>query len=376
MDRWADGVEIPQFSLAGLGSVVGVDAIEPESLRTVIEARALGERAESSRGSWRARLTALHPGPRIDSVRSLIGQLKNAQPLRLGPAGVVRLVRTARSNVTAVAELERGLTDLDSAVRDGIGELQQQVRALRSAREADYAYGRGLLKLPSLEAPDISPALFGRPAVGWIKPVLYWIQVVEEHLPPGLDPRRRSGPKRSRSAGTTVLFPRERSYPRFLLQHAELDLVIGGQGAGAGQYAARLSGLTSSPAVYGKPIEIIARRSARTRGRRDLRLTAVLDHVTADVRDSIELVLTGFDLPALDLPVIGARLLMGRGDVTLSLVRAEDGIEGRWVWRSDNVRWERISSPGDGKRETGNGKRPSRHFPIRRSAGPPIRPSR
>lgn len=356
--EWASGVTVPQFSLGGLAGTVGTDALRAESLRTYSEARALVERADSAGREWRMRLAALNPGPRIDSARSLVSQLRNAQPLRLGPAGVVRLVRSARANVTAVSRLRTELAALDTAARNGIEDLQRQVRGLSNLRAQDYAYARGLLQLPSLEAPDISPALFGRAAVRWMEPVIYWMRFVEENLPQGIRPRKREGPERTRLAGTTVLFPRERSYPAFLLQHADLDLAIGGEGAAAGEYSAQLDGVSSSPALYGRPIRLTARRARAARGPRDLSVTAVLDHVTDEIRDSIDVTVSEFDLPALDLDPIGARLTLGRGDVSLSLVRSRDRLRGRWLWRSDKVRWQRTGA-GSGNREMGSGAAPT-----------------
>jgi hypothetical protein len=50
-----------------------------------------------------------------------------------------------------------------------------------------------------------------------------------------------------------VAFPRERRLPDFLLRDAELSLLLGSDSAGPRRYTGRLQGLTSAPALYGRP---------------------------------------------------------------------------------------------------------------------------
>ncbi|NIM47775.1 MAG: hypothetical protein GTN62_00305 [Gemmatimonadales bacterium] len=368
--QWAAGVHIPPFSLEGLGQVVEVAAIRPESLRTLVEARASVATADSVRRSWRREISALNPRPQIDSVRALVTQLQNANPLRLGIGGVTRLVGSARSTLTAFGTLRARVAALDSTAKADLRAVTQQVQGLSTARQADYAYARRLLNLPSLDAPDISPALFGEAAIGWVKPVLYWLRVAEQYLPPGLDPRRYAGPKRTRREGTTVLYPGRESHPRFLLEYGEVDFELGGARLEAGRYLARVHGLTSDPTVYGKPLELLAQRSGAAAGPRDVRVAALLNHVADPVRDSIEVFLQGLTLPSLELSAVGARMLMGEGTTTLSLSRTGGEIAARWLWRASNVTWEKLGG-GSADRRTGGPQDPTRGPPNRQTARPP-----
>lgn len=278
----------------------------------------------------------------MDSARALVERLRNAEPVRLGPAGVGGLVRSARSVVRDIESLRKGLQRLDGAVDSGMADLRGLTARVQDARAADYAYARGLLKLPSLQAPDVSPALFGEAVVGWVQPVLYGLKVLERYLPPGLDPRRRPGPDRVRQAGVTVEFPGRRAYPAFLLEHADLDVELAGRGAAAGRYTARLTGLASAPALYGRPTEVRLRRAGE-RGPREIRADAVLDHRSRPIVDSLVVRLVDVTLPPLRLPPLGARLLLNRGDVDLELVRRGDSLSGRWLWTASGVTWERLT---------------------------------
>ena len=345
VSAWADALRFPEFSLEGLGQAVNVGAVSPESLRTVSEAEGLIARTGAARESWDRRLAALDPERVIDSARTLVEQLRQADVRALGPLGVTRLANSTRETVANLGEFTERVQSLDDQARSDFAGLQQGFGGLAAARQADYAYARSLLRLPSMDAPDISPALFGAAAAGWIKPVLYWLQLAEQYLPPGLDPRRYTEPTRARRAGTTVTFPKEGGEPRFLLEHGEASVEFAGSGLAAGRYQAVVRGLTSAPALYGKPLEFLLERSGAEVGPADISVGALLDHVAAPVHDSIEVSAGGIELGSLDIASLGARLVPGRGEASLTLDRRGGELAGEWRWRSANVTWERLDEP-------------------------------
>ena len=345
IDQWSQSVRIPPLTLETLGQVVNLDAIRAESLQTLARARAIKGFGDSLGGRWEQELRRLDPRPVLDSTRALITQLQAANPTQLGVVGITNLVNAARTNLTAVRGLRGRVTALDSTARGELTEARARLDALTSAKAADLAYARGLLKLPTLEAPEMSPAIFGEVGVAWMRPVLYWVRQSERYLPPGLSPRRFTGPKRPRAAGTTVLFPKRFGYPRFLLEHGEATFEIGGAGAGAGAYSLELTGLTSDPALIGRPFELSASRTEARRGPTDLRIGAQLDHRAQPGRDSVEARIAGLRLPTFDLKAIGARLDLGQGTTELTLRRTGDQIDGLWSWRSTNATWSRLGTP-------------------------------
>jgi uncharacterized protein (TIGR03545 family) len=340
IDAWADRVRVPPLSLEGLGQAINVDAIDPDSLRTVEQARLARAQADSMLASWTARLEALDPRPTIDSARALAERLQAVNPGQLGVTGVTRLAADARGTLQDLERLEQEVVAVDSAARNGLALAAARLDAVADAQAADVRYALGTLQLPSLEGPQLSPAIFGDVALDWIQPVLYWVRLAEEYLPPGLDPRRYAGPKRTRASGTTVVFPDRDAAPRFVLGHADADLAIGGAGVAAGTYLATIAGLSSAPTLYGRPTTLELGRSGAVRGPRDIRAFAMLDHVSAPVRDSLDVVVSGFGLPSLALDALGARLVLGEGTTALRLRRVGERIEARWSWRTPAASWE------------------------------------
>jgi uncharacterized protein (TIGR03545 family) len=213
------------------------------------------------------------------------------------------------------------------------------VQSLDSTRRQDYAFARSLLKLPSFDAPDIGKAFFGKVSIERVQQALYWAQLAQHYMPPGLLPRQEPGPKRLRMAGTNVQFPKEHHYPDFLLQLGQLDFAIEGDNPLKGAYQAVVRGVTTTPALYGRPMTVTASRRAAGSAIAGIDVNAVIDHVTSNTRDSLAAQLAGVRLPAFDLPGIPFRVAPGVGVVKLNFALRRDQLAARWAVASNQVSW-------------------------------------
>ncbi len=358
VDSWASSVEIPELTLENLtGAVVRTEAIDADSLATVQYARATVRRADSLRTAWDARIRTLDPRPRIDSIEAVVQRLESFRLTPLTALQVPGLLQTGRQSLDGITSLRAEVQALEGSVREGLQTLAIGEETVAELRARDLAYARSLLQIPSLDAPTISPALFGSSALDWMKPALYWARSAERFLPPGLDPRNRPGPSRTRAEGTTYDFREGAEYPSFLLQEGDLGVIIG-TGALAGSYSARIRGLTSAPALTGQPMEFTLGRDEGAEGPRAISLAAVLDHTGATVRDSVSLSMSGVDLPRLAIDAFGGALDLGAGENTFTLSRQGDRIDARMRWVSENVTWEDVGGDpavgGQGTPEIGS----------------------
>lgn len=340
---WVDRIHLPSLSISGLGGVVNVQAISADSLATLRQAKAIAGTADSLRGVWVASLTSLDPGPTIDSANALADRLKGKSLSTLGLAGARDAAQSVRRMIDTLKTVDDKLKAIEDKATAGVQQLASNVSDLDRARQADYAYARGLLHLPSIGAPDIGPALFGKMVTDRVAPVLYWLNLAQQYMPPGLQAQLHPGPKRLRASGTDVLFPREHEDPRFLLRTGDASLTLGGAGAAAGAYAVRVAGVTNAPAVYGHPTTFTASRTAATTGPTSVRAAGVLDHVKRPMRDSIGVRAEGVTLPTVSIGALGATLDMGKGTTDLSLARRGDSLDARWMWSSSDVTWGRQS---------------------------------
>ncbi|HMG18809.1 MAG TPA: TIGR03545 family protein, partial [Gemmatimonadales bacterium] len=329
--EWASQFQIPVLQL--VTGKISIDSLDPRRLSTIPAAEALGARADSTRRSWQAAFDTLRIGPALDSANATLEKLRRARATDLATLNEARLaidrLKRARDRVTT---LERG-------VKTGVADLQGGLAGLDSARRRDYAFARSLLKLPSLDAPDVGSALFAPGAIKPFERVLYWTQLARRYMPPGLLPRATTGPRRARRAGEDVRFPKERALPRFLLRSAELSFLLRPTSDQPQRYAGRLTGLASDPALYGRPMVAHATGPQLTAG-------AMLNHVRGIPVDTAGATVGGIRLPAFAMPGLPLRLDPGVATTQLGFNLNGDTIHARFAIRSSNVRWERDSGGG------------------------------
>jgi len=339
---WAASIPTPELNFEGLvGTVVNVDAITPDSLRTLARARELTAAADSTRAALEGRIRALDPRPVMDSARALVQQLQQARAQRLNAAQTVRLASQARTMVTRVSGMREQVESLRGSVEGSVRGLQSGVSALEAARREDLARARNLVQLPSLAGPDISLAIFGDMAKDRAKSMLRYVQTAEEFVPAGLNPRRMRGPERARASGTSFTYPKAPEFPKFLLQRGVASLAIGGQSIASGAYSATISGVTTEPALVGEPIRFTASRRSDV-GPRQLSVSGVINRLGRVPFDSVRALVGGVSLPAISIGKANASLsFAGASTMDISVARNGDQLLGSWRIVADTVRWLR-----------------------------------
>ena len=335
--QWSDQFDVPLLKLMPFNTIRAI-ALDPRRLGTVQAASALSARADSTRQALEQGLRSVPVGVTLDSARALVARLDTVNPRALGIQGTRDAVAAVQRNIRQVQETKRQIETLAGDAARGVNELGRGLAAVNEARQRDYAFARSLLQLPSFAPPEIGKAFFGHVSIEHFQQAMYWVQLGRRYMPPGLRPRETSGPPRLRMAGSTVHFPKEHHYPAFLLEAGTVDFSVA-EGLLAGAYAATVRGLTTAPALYGKPTVLTARRRAEGGAVASLDVAAVLDHLTERTRDSISAVADGIGLPALSLPGLPVRLDPGTGRTALMFVLRGEELRGRWSIASGNVQW-------------------------------------
>jgi uncharacterized protein (TIGR03545 family) len=337
--QWAQQFDVPLLKLTPIDTIRQL-ALNPTQLTTVQAAQALAGRTDSTRRALEQGFQALDVRGTVDSARGLVSRLAATDPKRLGLDGTRQAIEDVRRTLQQVEEAKQRLGGLERQVRGGVDRLGAGLGNLDEARRKDYAFARSLLQLPSFSAPDIGSAFFGKVSVDRFQQALYWAELARHYMPPGLLPREDKGPDRLRASGTNVRFPKEKEWPSFLVQLGQIDFAIGGNSPLQGAYAATVQGLTSAPALYGKPMVVRARRSAAGSAVASIDVDAVVDHVRPDrIRDSVQARLRGVKLPDFQLPGLPFRLAPGTGSTSLAFTLRGDQVAGRWGIGSSQVAW-------------------------------------
>lgn len=341
VEQWTKQFNVPLLSLTPIDTLRQL-ALDPAQLTTIREAQALLARTDSMRKTLDQGFQQLDIRPTLDSARALAGRLSKADPQKLGIDGTRKAIESVQQTLKELDAAKKRLGELERSTRNAVGVLGQGLRVVEDARQQDFALAKSLLKLPTFSAPEIGGAFFGQVSIDRFKQALYWAELAQQYMPPGLLPRPAPGPQRLRAAGATIEFPKEKEFPRFLLQQGQLDFTIGGTGVARGAYAATVRGLTSTPALYGQPAVVSASRRAAGSAIASVDVNAIINHLTARTHDSANARLSGIGLPSIEVPGLPLRIEPGLGSSSLSFSMRNAGAQlaGRWAIRSDQVSWK------------------------------------
>jgi uncharacterized protein (TIGR03545 family) len=341
---WGQQFDVPILQLTPIDTIKQL-VLNPAQLGTVQAAQGLLARTDSTRQALEQGFKSVDVGGTVDSARALADRLSKADPRTLGLDGTRQAIQSLQQSLKQLDASRKQVDGLQRNVTQGVKLLGAGVTNLDEARQRDYAFARSLLKLPTFSAPDIGSAFFGKVSIDRFQQALYWAELARHYMPPGLLPREDAGPKRLRASGTTVRFPKERRWPSFLLQLGQVDFTLA-DGLLKGAYAATVQGVTSEPALYGKPMMVSAKRDAPGSVIAGLDVGAVVDHRTASVRDSVSARLRGVQLPSFDIPGLPFRIAPGTGAASLSFALRGDRLLGRWSIGSNQMAWALDSAGG------------------------------
>jgi uncharacterized protein (TIGR03545 family) len=340
VQQWTKQFDVPLLSLTPIDTIRQL-ALDPTQLTTIREAQALVARTDSTRKALEQGFQQLNIRQTVDSARALAQRLSATDPKKLGLEGTHQAITSVQQTLREIDAAKKRVEGLERSTRAGVQLLGQGTQVLDQARQKDFAFARSLLKLPTFAAPDIGNAFFGKVSIERFKQAVYWAELAQEYMPPGLLPRPSPGPQRLRAAGQNIRFPKEKEFPAFLLEQGKLDFSIGGTSAVRGAYAATVRGLTSTPSLYGKPMVLSASRQAGGSALADIDVHAIMDHVSKRTRDSASARLRGIQLPSFDIPGVPFRVDPGTGTSNLDFSMTGGGRQlfGRWSIASQQVRW-------------------------------------
>jgi uncharacterized protein (TIGR03545 family) len=334
--RFAQQFQVPLLALTPIDTLKSL-VLDPTQLKAVQAALSVTRAADSTKQAIETSYAALRIQETVDSSAALVSRLQGTNVRALGVDGARRAVADVRRAIARVDSAKMRTEALLTETRRGVGRLEAGVAGIDEARRDDYAFASGLLKLPSLETPDIGAALFGKVTIDKFQQAVYWSTLARKYAPPGLLPKKSEGPERLRKSGTTVHFVTAESYPNFLLRRADVTVDIT-SGMGSGKYSVAATDITSDPAIIGRPMLFAVRRTTTGGALDSLRITGSLDH-RATPRNIVNVAAAGVQLPALSVPSLPYSMDPGRGTTEMRFVLDGDRVSGRWLVRSKNLSW-------------------------------------
>lgn len=273
-----------------------VDAAKLSGLKKLDEAKAKAREIEAR---WKGKAEELR------TIESEARELQEEAKALSGGGDFLKKAQAAASVQKKAKELIARVEAQKEQARQDLSQAQALLREADELRKKDVSGLMAEAGLPSLDSGELSRRLLGAQTASRLTSALRWMRWAREKAA-----ARKAAvpPKPPRRKGVDVEFPVARAYPQFLLENARLsgELELAG---GPLALSGRLDGVTSNPALYGKPATLeLSGRDARGVS---LSLLGALAQQSEPVGISLR-----FD--AAGLPIAGAALGDGEVGGTLS----------------------------------------------------------
>ena len=185
VEQWTKQFDVPLLSLTPIDTIRQL-ALDPGQLTTIREAQALVGRTDSTRKALDQGFQQLNISETIDSARNLAQRLSATDPKKLGVEGTRQAIASVQQALREVDAAKKRVEQLERSTRAGVQLLGQGTQVLDQARQKDFAFAKSLLKLPTFAAPDIGSAFFGKVSIERFKQAVYWAELAQKYMPPGL----------------------------------------------------------------------------------------------------------------------------------------------------------------------------------------------
>jgi uncharacterized protein (TIGR03545 family) len=214
---------------------------------------------------------------RVQRIRRRVEELKQLQRESRGQTDLLVNVENGLRAADDIELLRRDVTKLrkefDGLARQAVADRD----AVEQAARRDVEQIRRTLAIDRTEGQGLTEFLLGPELSEQISTLANWIRWVHRYAP-----RQDASPEPSRRRGIDVVFAGLKPQPDFLLRMMTLD----GEGEidrKPFRFAGTAEGITSQPAVYGRPAVV----KLQVEGAAAMTIEAVLDRTKAAPRDTL-----------------------------------------------------------------------------------------
>jgi uncharacterized protein (TIGR03545 family) len=256
---------------------------------------------------WKTRMEALPRGEDFSALRTRLGNVKvnDAKDVVQLQAAVKELqairdefqakskpVGEAGNSLTGdLKGLQASFAGLDDVVREDVRDLQSR------------------MKLPSLDARNLSQALFGMDVLGKLQQARGYMEQARQYMPAKGKQAERPAP-RNIHKGRDYAFGHPRGYPAFWLRRARVTSTLpGGEGL-----SGEIRDAATDQALVGRPMVATLKGDFPQQGVAGVKAELVIDHTKAEPVERVEMSVARYG--------VAGRSLVDSPNVTLGFAQA------------------------------------------------------
>jgi uncharacterized protein (TIGR03545 family) len=297
---------LPNFSiLTDLKKRSPQDLLAGVNLQSVALLSDYPKKVSTTKETWEKRLKSLPTREGIESDLKSFQSLKDQRPKDLTqlPAHLERVNALQQK----INDTRKTLTTAQQDFQTEMNNLKTSLQEVEKLKDADVKTVMGKLGVQIPSATDLICVLLGRDVAHKVDWGLGMYRKFSQYTSKGKPKEEKEKPKpMPRLKGMDVRFPITRGYPDFLLELAEFSVrpdVKKVPGVFAFQrLAGEIRGLTSHPALYGKPTTFKLDGSIVGELAKEITLSGQLDHRKTLADDLVNLSVKGLRLEQTGTP--------------------------------------------------------------------------
>ena len=344
---------MPAFNLDALKQKVNLDSlVNTDQLLVVQSATALRTDIDTTAANWQQWFKTYDAGAKIANLESQVKALTSTQVTDLN--SLVSTLQKAKDLQTNARALQKEVADRRKRADGDFGRLTGVVKNLDNLAKEDFEAAKRKIGLSDFDFKEIGRLLFGNPFRDRFKETMKYVALCRRYLPTAQKLMAvNKVEKPPRLKGQDIPFPRTFAYPKFLLRNLHLSAAVG-SAVGQGRVAEALfvsgeaAGVTTEPAVYGRPTTVDL-NLAKT-GSNAYAVRGVFDHTGEIPADTLRLSAANFAIGAIDLKqtkaYLPAKLDGSRGSVNALLALRGSQLRASLELLMNNVSFEFAESAG------------------------------
>lgn len=320
-----------QFNKNLLGDVASIlGGVDPKDqlkniegdLKSSAKIKELQAGLKDKEKEWRERIKTLPQGPEIDDLSKRIKGLKFDAK---NPVDFANSVNEAGKILKEADQKFKVVSETGKALNSDFTSYSQSLKMVEDLVNQDLKDLQARLKIPEVNAGEFTKTIFMGLFLKKLGGLRKYYELAQHYMPPKASKEAKSQAAATnlipppRGQGKNYRFPREKAYPFFWLQHAEISSHSNPNAEFSGDLSGQIKDLTTDPALLGRPALIEVQGEFPRQDIRGVAIKITLDHTQDTPHEQLALKIASY-------PVANQQLVSS-GDLTLELVKAIGGLD-------------------------------------------------
>lgn len=325
---WIPKVEM-DFDLSAVLDESGLkrrirELTEPDSLKSFRLVKEFRAESDIRYNKWDGKIEELDPRAELKEAEAAVQEVRRIKSIKSsGDAMAVR------EKIDRLNESRKALQQKLDDIREARGELKTDMayfaaipERARAAKEEDYHRILERINIKQFDGFDVgnmSKALFGPSIAQKVQTARTWMDRIRRFMPKKEDEKQQ---RKRKTRGVDVAFPKEKTYPGFLIKQANLSGETKLAKDRVFELSGHIKGITSNQDLFGAPTTFsIQGAKSRAKGFAFV-LDGAVDHRGKKSTEAVKLEVSKLSLKGLNLgdsPYLPPTFDGGEGIISLDM---------------------------------------------------------